>query len=122
MTLPSCLALLPGQVDEPLELVVMPGLAFDRAGRRLGRGGGYYDKFIAAARRRAEERGWPQPLLVALSFRAQLVGEVPVEAHDARVDAIVTADEVIACSPGAADALAALGAPGCSGGSGDTPP
>ncbi|PSC73762.1 mitochondrial carrier [Micractinium conductrix] len=91
--------------DEPLELVVMPGLAFDRQGRRLGRGGGYYDKFIAAARARAEARGEAPPLLVALAFRAQMVGEVPVEPHDARVDAIVTADEVIACSPGAADAL-----------------
>lgn len=100
----------------------MPGLAFDRAGRRLGRGGGYYDKFIAAARRRAEQRGWPAPLLVALAFRAQLVGEVPVEEHDARVDAIVTADEVIACSPGAAVALAAWQeADGSEGGSGEAP-
>ncbi|KAL4447953.1 hypothetical protein ABPG75_005172 [Micractinium tetrahymenae] len=109
-------------VDEPLELVVMPGLAFDRAGRRLGRGGGYYDKFIAAARTRAEQRGWPPPLLVALAFRAQLVEAVPVEPHDALVDAIVTADEIIACSPGAAEALAAWGAaPGSSGGGGNAP-
>ena len=58
-------------------------------------------------------RGWAPPLLVALAFRAQMVGQVPVEPHDARVDAIVTADEVITCSPAGA---AALG--GTSGGGG----
>ena len=46
------------------------------------------------------------PLLVALAYRAQLVGEVPVEPHDARVDAIVTADEAIVCTPAGAAALA----------------
>lgn len=90
-------------VEDPLELVVMPGLAFDRGGGRLGRGGGYYDKFIAAARERAAQRGWAPPLLVALAFRAQLLeAPVPVEAHDVGVDAIVTPDEIIACSPAGA--------------------
>ena len=91
------------QVEDPLELVVMPGLAFDRGGGRLGRGGGYYDKFIAAAKERAAQRGWAPPLLVALAFRAQLLeAPVPVEAHDVGVDAIVTPDEIIACSPAGA--------------------
>ncbi|KAI7841249.1 hypothetical protein COHA_005086 [Chlorella ohadii] len=103
-------------VDEPLELVVMPGLAFDRTGRRLGRGGGYYDKFIEAARAHATARGWEPPLLVALAFRAQMVGEVPVQPHDVGIDAIITADEVIACSPAGAAALGGSGSGG--GGSG----
>lgn len=59
-----------------------------------------------AARARAADRGWAPPLLVALAYRAQLVGEVPVEPHDARVDAIVTADEAIVCTPAGAAALA----------------
>lgn len=93
------------QVDEPLELVVMPGLAFDRTGRRLGRGGGYYDKFLHAARARAAQRCWAPPLLVALSYRSQLVDRVPVEPHDVGVDAIVTPDEVVVCTAAGAAAL-----------------
>ena len=115
---PPRTACLSAQIDEPLELVVMPGLAFDSAGRRLGRGGGYYDKFASAARRRAEQHGWAPPLLVALAFRCQVVqggggggegggGGVPMEPHDASVDVIVTADGVIACSPAGAAAVAA---------------
>jgi 5-formyltetrahydrofolate cyclo-ligase len=93
------------QVDEPLDLIVMPGLAFDCAGRRLGRGGGYYDKFLHAVNERAAARGWAPPLLLALSYRAQLVENVPVEPHDVSVDAIVTPDGVVACTPAGAAAL-----------------
>jgi len=92
---------------DALEVVVLPGLAFDLSGRRLGRGGGYYDRFIAAARRRAEARGWPPPLLAALAFRSQVLREVPVAAHDERVDLLVTADGVEACSARGHAAMAA---------------
>lgn len=86
------------QISAPIELVVMPGLAFDASGRRLGRGGGYYDKFIEVCRRRAREHGWPPPLLVALAFRAQMMEQVPVDDLDQPVDLIVTADGVMYCS------------------------
>ncbi len=70
-----------------LELVVVPGVAFDLACRRLGRGKGHYDATLAllspAARR------------VGLAFEAQLVDEVPVEAHDAPLDAVVTEARVV---------------------------
>lgn len=66
------------------EIILVPGVAFDRKGRRLGRGGGFYDRVLGepslAARR------------VAVCFACQLVDRVPVEAHDALVDAIVTED------------------------------
>lgn len=54
-------------------LVILPGLAFDRAGRRLGYGGGFYDRFLAL------EPGHPT---VALCYDFQVVPEVPAEAHD----------------------------------------
>ncbi|KAK9804379.1 hypothetical protein WJX72_010099 [[Myrmecia] bisecta] len=89
----------------PLDLLVMPGLAFDRSGNRLGRGGGYYDKFISTYRQRVSDKGWPAPLLVALAFDCQLLRQVPAGPTDQRVDAIVTASEVVLCTERASKVL-----------------
>ena len=77
-------------VPDPF-LVVTPGLAFDRAGRRLGRGGGYYDRFFA---------GLDAPRVVyraaGYCLACQIVDEVPVESTDKRVNALCTAGEFLA--------------------------
>ncbi|MGH8048823.1 MAG: 5-formyltetrahydrofolate cyclo-ligase [Chthoniobacterales bacterium] len=62
--------------------VLVPGVAFDRAGARLGRGGGFYDRLLGDPALTARR--------VAVCFACQLVDRVPVEPHDAEVDAIVT--------------------------------
>ncbi len=72
---------------EELDLVLVPGLAFDRQGNRLGYGGGYYDRLLA-------EIEAPK---VALAFAAQIVDSIPTETHDCSVDLIVTEREVISC-------------------------
>ncbi|TQN43780.1 5-formyltetrahydrofolate cyclo-ligase [Blastococcus colisei] len=64
------------------DVVIVPALAVDRAGIRLGRGGGYYDRALPHAR--------PDAVLVALVFDDEVVDELPAEAHDRPVDAIVT--------------------------------
>lgn len=69
-----------------IDVVVVPGLAFDSKGGRLGYGGGYYDAFM----RRYKEQAGKEPFKLALAFDAQLVSEVPMDDHDFRVDAIVT--------------------------------
>lgn len=87
----------------------MPGVAFDPSnGARLGRGGGYYDAWAARAAACASATGKTAggggearprpPLLVALAFRAQIVEDVPHGSDDVQVDAVVTADGVVACS------------------------
>lgn len=65
-----------------LDLVLVPGLAFDRHGGRLGRGRGYFDRLFGMPEVRAQRIG--------VCFQPQVVGEVPVESHDARVQLIVT--------------------------------
>lgn len=74
----SAAILPPDQVD----LVVVPGLAFTRAGYRLGRGGGHYDRLLARLRPGAGKLG--------VCFEVQLADELPVEAHDMRMSAVVT--------------------------------
>ena len=72
----------PWGVREPIsdeivqpELVFAPGLAFDKSGRRLGTGGGWYDRVLADI-----------PLKVGVVFGGQIVDEVPIETHDIRMD------------------------------------
>ncbi|WCJ28559.1 5-formyltetrahydrofolate cyclo-ligase mitochondrial [Euphorbia peplus] len=61
------------EANDPVDLILLPGLAFDRSGRRLGRGGGYYDTVLSKYEELARERNWKKPLLVALSYSSQLV-------------------------------------------------
>ncbi|MBI5142548.1 MAG: 5-formyltetrahydrofolate cyclo-ligase [Nitrospirae bacterium] len=80
-----------GEIDPAdADMIVMPGAAFDRLGNRIGYGGGYYDKVIAAL-------GRPMPTLVALAYDEQIFDAVPAEPHDQRVDMVVTESEVIRC-------------------------
>ena len=80
----ACEALALGAGD----LVVVPALALDRAGRRLGRGGGHYDRALAAAAARASVR-------VGVGYGFQLLDEVPAGEGDERVDLVVTERELI---------------------------
>ncbi len=66
----------------PSGLVIVPGVAFDRTGRRLGRGGGYYDRAFPVATMSCS--------LVAVGYAFQLVDEVPHGPGDRRMDAVVT--------------------------------
>ncbi len=72
---------------EMLDLVVVPGVAFDRHGRRLGRGGGFYDRFLAQNGLAAKSCG--------LALREQLVDDLSAEPHDQSVKMIVTDEEVL---------------------------
>ncbi|MFO1021149.1 MAG: 5-formyltetrahydrofolate cyclo-ligase [Planctomycetales bacterium] len=67
---------------EELDLVMVPGVAFDRTGARMGHGKGYYDKLLEHAR--------PDTPLVALAFECQLFEEIPTAAHDVFMDKIIT--------------------------------
>jgi 5-formyltetrahydrofolate cyclo-ligase len=66
------------------DIILAPLLAFDRFGGRLGQGGGYYDRTLAAL------RAGPGVLAVGLGFAAQEVDEVPLGPHDQFLDAICT--------------------------------
>lgn len=67
------------------DAVLLPGLAVDRRGMRLGRGGGSYDRVLARL-----ERAGADPALVVLLYDAEVVEHVPEEPHDRPVHAVVT--------------------------------
>ena len=73
---------------ERVDLVMVPGVAFDRSGGRMGHGKGYYDRLLRNAR--------PDARLVALAFECQLFPEIPMSPHDIWMDKIVTEKAVYA--------------------------
>lgn len=70
----------------PIDAVLIPGLAFDHHGGRLGYGGGYYDRWL----QRRGARNGNRPLIIAPAYHCQWVSQVPMEPHDSRVDVICT--------------------------------
>ncbi|MEB1807627.1 MAG: 5-formyltetrahydrofolate cyclo-ligase [Bacillaceae bacterium] len=72
---------------ENIDLIIVPGVAFDRKGNRLGYGGGYYDRYLSHYKGKT----------CALAFDEQLVSEIPVESFDVPVQMIVTEDKVYKC-------------------------
>ena len=75
--------------DDPHSWVITPGLAFSVDGRRIGYGGGYYDRFFL------RETGH---MRIALAYPFQVRKDIPVEPWDQRVHAIVTPEEIKNCS------------------------
>ena len=71
---------------EEIDAVLVPAVAFDRQGYRVGYGGGYYDRFLPKVPRAAK---------IGAAFACQIVDAVPVDRYDAQVDRIVTEEGII---------------------------
>lgn len=71
-----------------IDLVLVPGIVFDKEGHRIGYGFGYYDKFL---------RKVPKAIKIGLAFDFQVVDKIPREIHDVPVDFIVTEGGAIEC-------------------------
>ncbi len=72
---------------ELVDAVIIPGVAFDACGSRLGYGGGYYDRLLP--------RLGPDCMRIGFAFAEQILAEIPAEPHDAVVDLVVTQNGVI---------------------------
>lgn len=73
-----------------LDLIITPGLAFDRAGGRIGYGAGCFDRFLPKCR----------GLIAGLAFETQLVDRVPMEAHDVRMHMVISDERIYRCGQG----------------------
>ncbi len=72
---------------ESIDIAIVPGIAFDEKGGRIGSGDGYYDRLIPKLPITTRK--------VALSFESQIIQQVPVESHDRHVDIIITEKRII---------------------------
>lgn len=65
---------------ENIDLIIVPGLAFDKTGGRLGRGGGYYDRFLSTTK----------AFRMGFCIEDQIAGNIPIQKHDCKMHAVVT--------------------------------
>jgi 5-formyltetrahydrofolate cyclo-ligase len=68
-----------------IDVLLAPGIGFDRQGGRLGRGGGFYDRFIASVR---------PPIVIGVCFDEQIIKTIPRDSHDQLMSAVVTPTKV----------------------------
>ena len=71
-----------------IDLCIIPGVAFDHNGNRIGHGGGYYDRLLQAECHAHR---------IGLAFEFQVMKRIPIETHDIRVEKIITEERVIDC-------------------------
>ncbi len=84
--IPEPSASLPELDPQAIDRAIVPGLAFDDQGNRLGRGGGYYDRLLPQLR--------PEVPRWALAMRPQWVPQIPAEPHDQQLDSVVLPDRI----------------------------
>ncbi len=70
---------------EEIDLIIVPGIAFDRSGHRIGRGGGFYDRLLPQYR----------AMIAGVCFDFQCLEKVPAESHDCGVDLLVTESKIL---------------------------
>lgn len=74
---------------DEIELIIVPAVAYDRKGNRLGRGKGFYDRLL----------GTTDATKIGVGYEFQLVDEIPVEPHDVRMDMVITPDSCFIIHP-----------------------
>ena len=75
------------KIGKEFDLIIMPGVAFDRYGNRIGYGGGYYDKYISQIEDLSNR--------ISLAYDFQVVKSIESETHDIKVNGIITNNEFI---------------------------
>lgn len=74
-----------------LDIIFVPVVGFDKQGRRLGRGGGYYDATFADLNKNPHAK-WPK--LVGLAYNCQYIDEIPADSWDWQLDAVITETDI----------------------------
>jgi 5-formyltetrahydrofolate cyclo-ligase len=72
----------------PMDILIMPALGLTADGRRIGYGKGYYDNFLLTYDRWCKSNHFSLPWKIAVGLNCQLVPQLPVEAHDQKVDTV----------------------------------